>query len=236
MVDQDLRPFFAAASAGLTFNAPLGEARAADLVRRLAPDGPHWRALDLGCGNGELLLRLCHAHGIDGDGVEREAADGERVRRRAAELGIADRVGFHAADATTWDRPAELVVNVGASHIWGGTEQALAALRPLTAPGGKLLFGEGFYRTEPTAQVREIFGDMTDLASLARLAVAAGFRTTHVAESTLGEWDDFESDWRAGIEALGTPHARAFADRRRDEYLGGYRGTLGFAWLVLTAA
>ncbi|HWS34325.1 MAG TPA: hypothetical protein VN408_16480 [Actinoplanes sp.] len=49
-------------------------------------------------------------------------------------------------------------------------------------------------------------------------------------------WDDFESDWLAGVERLGTPDARAFADQRRDGYLGGYREVVGFGWLVLTPA
>jgi SAM-dependent methyltransferase len=234
VTDQDLGPFFAAAAANLTYNAPLSEARVADLIRRLAPTSAGWRALDLGCGNGELLLRLCAAHGIAGDGVEREA-DGERFRLRAAELGVTG-VAFHQADATSWDRPADLVVNVGASHIWGDTAQALAALRELTAPGGRLLFADGFYQAEPSEEIQEIFGEMRDLAGLAQAAVDAGFRPLHVAVSTTAEWDDFESDWRAGIEGLGTPAARAFADERRDGYLNGYRDVVGFGWLVLMPA
>ncbi|WP_196279190.1 methyltransferase domain-containing protein [Catellatospora vulcania] len=235
MTDQDLKPLFAAAAANLVHNAPLGEDRVVDLVRRLAPAGSGRRALDLGCGGGELLLRLCQAHGIAGDGVERDAAVADRARSRAADLGL-DQVTIHTADATAWTQPADVVVNVGGSHIWGGTEQALAALHTLTAPGGRLLFGEGFYRVEPTAEVREAFGDLPDLAGLARAAVAAGFRPLHVAASTVAEWDDFESDWRAGIEHVGTPQARAFADRRREEYLGGYRDVLGFGWLILMPA
>ncbi|MEH0970018.1 methyltransferase domain-containing protein [Micromonospora sp. CPCC 205546] len=205
----------------------------ADLVRRLAPTEPGWRALDLGCGNGELLLRLCEAHGIAGDGVER---DGEPARQRATERGISGRVTFHSADAVGWDRPADLVVNVGAGHIWGVTASALAALHRLTAPGGKLLFADGFYQASPDDRVRDIFGDLPDLGTLARLAVDAGFRPLHIAVSTLAEWDDFESDWRAGIERLGTPQARAFVDERRDEYLNGYRDVVGFGWLILTPA
>ncbi|MEH1101227.1 SAM-dependent methyltransferase [Micromonospora sp. CPCC 205561] len=236
MTDADLTPYLAAAAANLTHNAPLGEERAADLIRRLAPAGAGWRSLDLGCGNGELLLRLCATHGIPGDGVERDADVAARAQLRATELGVASRVTFHRADAATWDRPAELVVNIGAGHVWGDTGQALAALHRLTAPGGRLLFAGGFYRASPGDQVRETFGDLPDLASLARLTVDAGFRPLHVAASTLAEWDDFESDWRAGVERLGTPEARAFCDRRRDEYLDGYRDVLGFGWLVLTPA
>lgn len=235
--EEDLRQYFDAAAAMLTFNSPLGEARAEALLDRIQPLAASSRALDLGCGTGELLLRLCAAHGIAGDGVDNKAGDADTARRRAADLGIADRVTFHTADATAWDRPADIVLNVGASHIWGDSpDLALAALHRLTSPFGTLLFGDGVYEAEPDAAVREDFGDLPDLAGLARTATDAGFRVLHAATSTQGEWDDFESDWRAGIERLVTPGARAFADRRREEYLGGYRGVVGFAWLILTPA
>lgn len=236
VTDNDLEPYFAAAAAHLTYNAPLSEQRVVDLVRRLAPTRPDARALDLGCGDGELLLRLCHAHGVAGDGVERKTADVERARARAAALGVGARVTFHDGDASGWDQPADLVVNVGAGYIWGDTAQALAALHRLTAPGGRLLFGDGIYETEPGDDVRDLLGELPDLGTMARLAVEAGFRPLHIAVSTLAEWDDFESDWRAGIEHLATPGARAFADQRRDEYLDGYRGVLGHAWMILTPA
>jgi SAM-dependent methyltransferase len=235
--EQDLRPYFDAAAGGLTFNSPLSEARAASLLDRVQPSTAGARALDLGCGTGELLLRLCARHGIAGDGVEKRAADGDTARRRAAERGIADRVAFHTADATTWDLSADIVLNVGASHIWGDSPApALSALHRLTNPSGTLLFGDGIYESEPDAAVHEAFGDLPDLAGLAATATDAGFRVLHTATSTQGEWDDFESDWRAGVERLATPGARAFADRRRQEYLGGYRGVVGFAWLILTPA
>ncbi len=232
--DENRTIFLAAASAGLTYNAPLSEQRVAELTRRLAPAAPGRRALDLGCGNGELLMRLCETFGADGDGVERDVTNVERARRRAADRGLSGRVTFHTGDAAGWSRPADLVVNVGAGHIWGDAGRALTALRHLTTPGGTALFADGFYRTPPGEHVREMFGDLPDLASLARSAVDAGFRPLHIAESTLAEWDDFESDWRAGIEHLGTPEARAFADQRRDGYLDGYRGVVGFGWLILT--
>lgn len=234
--DDDLRPYFDAAATNLTFNSPLGAARAVDLLERLAPPAADARVLDLGCGSGELLLRLCERHGVAGDGVDRVHADLERARQGAAARALGDRVTFHEADAASWEGTADVVLNVGAGYIWGDAPEALAALHRHTGAGGLLLFGDGVYEVEPDAAVREIFGDLPDLAGLARAATDAGFRVLHAATSTVAEWDDFESDWRAGIERLGTPGARAFADQRREEYLGGYRGVVGFAWSVLTPA
>ena len=119
-----MKAFLAAGTASVRYNAPLGAHRVADLVRRLAPTGPDWRALDLGCGNGELLMQLCESFGIGGDGVERDAADGERARLRAAERGLSGQVTFHSEGAGAWRRPADLVVNVGAGYIWGDTGEA----------------------------------------------------------------------------------------------------------------
>ncbi|WP_018351764.1 SAM-dependent methyltransferase [Longispora albida] len=236
MTDEDLKPYFAAAAANLVYNAPVSPERVEDLISRLTPDAPDWRALDLGCGNGEFLIRLCKEHGIPGAGVEIFPADREVALKRAAELKAEDLLAFHTADATTWTEPANLVVNVGAGHIWGSTASALTALHKLTAPGGMLLFADGFYEKEPSEQVREMFGDLPDLNGFAAAAVAAGFRVLYLGQSTLDEWDAFESDWRAGIEYLESPGGRAFADKRREEYLTGYRGVVGFAWSILTPA
>jgi hypothetical protein len=140
-----------------------------------------------------------------------------------------------------WTEPAERVICVGASHIWERTPAALAALSELVAPGGRLLYGDGFL--EPgsssfTTGLFEEFGSLEDVLAAAR---AAGWRVLHLSVSDQLEWDEFESAFRAGPERwlLAEPgaeradDARAWLDMRMREYVGGYRGELGFCWMVL---
>ncbi|MFF1462703.1 hypothetical protein [Streptomyces sp. NPDC058330] len=78
----------------------------------------------------------------------------------------------------------------------------------------------------------------------ARIAEAVGLRPLQVTVADRREWDLFESAANTGRGerwALARPghplHAEVTAavDARRTGYYGGYRGTLGLAYLVLTA-
>jgi cyclopropane fatty-acyl-phospholipid synthase-like methyltransferase len=217
--------------AGLVFNAPLGEPRAGRLVELLTAASPRTVA-DLGCGTGELLLRLCEATGARGIGIDLDAEALAEAREAAEARGLGGRVSFEEGDLTAWEGTADVVVSVGASHAWGGTSQALEGLRARVANGGRVLLGDGIWMREPRPDAMLMFGELPDLAGLCSRA-ADPFRIVHHAVSTLDEWDDFESRWREGLELADDEAVRAFADERRRQYLEGYRDVLGFAWLVL---
>jgi len=223
----------------LTFNAPLCNRRAEELLRRIPLDAGS-RILDLGCGWAELLLRFVEAYdGTRGDGVDTSRRALDRGRALAERRGLAGRVTLHEADAARWAadaEPVDLAMAVGSSHAFGGTTPCLRALHRLVAgTGGRALLGDAFWAHPPGEQARAVFGDLPDLLHLTELAVDAGLHPLHVGSSTLAEWDDFESDWRAGLELSGNATARQISDERRREYLGEYRGVLGFGWLVLAA-
>ena len=88
----------------------------------------------------------------------------------------------------------------------------------------------------PGAVARRAIGELPDFDGLLRGTQDAGFRIELADRSTGEEWDAFESAWRSGLERSGDPDALALAAERKAEYEHGYRGSLGFAWLVLAPA
>jgi SAM-dependent methyltransferase len=241
----------------LTFHGPLSEARAARLVARLTRAHPA-TVLDIGCGWGELMLRmLVAAPGGTGVGLDTDEGDLARGRDNARARGIEDRVTFvRESGVGTTRAPADLVLCVGASHALSDaqppehTGAALRALRRLVTPGGWVLLGEGFWQRTPTdAELAAMWpgmsaGDMLDLAGLVDLAVDAGFRPAWIEVASLQEWDDFESGYQCDEEEWLASHhdhpraaeIRGQVDKHRSHWLRGYRDILGLAYLTLVPA
>jgi SAM-dependent methyltransferase len=235
----------------LDFNAPLGEPRAAAVAQRLARADPA-TVFDLGCGWGELLLRvLAAAPKARGVGVDTDAELLARGRRNARARGLGDRVEFRE-EAASAPGPAQCdaALCVGSSHALGGTRQALSALALGVRPGGRILFGEAFWERPPTQADLEALWpgttaeEFTDLPGLVDLAVAEGLRPLWIETADRGEWEYFESGILADREEWLLAHGddplaeeiRASAEGHRRIWLRGTRGLLGFAYLTLGVA
>jgi cyclopropane fatty-acyl-phospholipid synthase-like methyltransferase len=217
------------------FDSPLSEEHARRLVRALAL-APGRHVLDLGCGRGELLLRIVAAHPAStGTGVDPRRGALERARSAAAERGLLDRVELVEDDVTAFDGHGDLVLCVAASHAWGGATAALRELRGRVERGGRVLFADGFWQRPAGADARRRFGELPVLDGLLQVARSAGFEVDHAEPSTLDEWDAFEEGVRRRLEQAEDPEARLAAVARERDYREGYRGVLGFAWLVLSA-
>jgi SAM-dependent methyltransferase len=237
----------------LTFHGPLSEARADRMVARLARTRPA-TVLDIGCGWGELLLRVLAAvPDARGVGIDIRGEDLARGRRGAVARGLAHRVEFVEESAVTTRRgPADLVLCLGAGHALstaeppGYTAEALRELRRLVTDDGRVLFGEGFWERTPTSvELSGMWpGARADqhhgLARLLDLAVAAGFRPEWTETANADEWDEFESAYQADTEVWLAGHPdHPLAAETRDRLDGhraqwmSYRGILGLAYLTL---
>jgi ubiquinone/menaquinone biosynthesis C-methylase UbiE len=231
----------------LDFMAPMSAYRADRLVHDLVAGQPE-SIVDLGCGWGELLLRILGqlplAHGI---AVDTHAPDLERGRKAAVQRDLAERVTFVDGEAASIEDPADLVISIGAYQAFGSVPAALAQLRRRVKPGGRLLFGAEYWEQTPSeARLANMWPGMTaadclELADLLDATTAAGFRPLYVDTVAPAEWHEFESLLAAETERwllANWEHPDAAAvrdklDRQRSIWLRGHRGYLGFAYLTL---
>ena len=250
-------PTFTPLHRDLTFLAPLSEARASRLVAFLAEDDPS-TVLDVGCGWGELLLRVLEAAPrARGLGVDVDEQSLAGAREHAVARGLAERATFEARDARDVTGTFGAVTCIAASQIWAPTQDhdrpmdyaaALTALRGLLPRGGRLVYGEGIWSAPPTpAAIAPLAGrddEFVEMGALVELAEANAFAVVAVHEADLDEWDAFESGFTAGYARWLTEHdpddsdadeVRALAARQHTSYFGGYRGILGLAYLQLVA-
>ncbi len=227
----------------LNFNNPISEATADQLVSRLAWSDPG-DILDVGCGWGEMLLRLLAAcPQATGHGIDHDEALIERARRNAADRSLNDRVRF-SLDVTNAE-PADLVLNLGAEHVFGTLDDALDALWQLVRPGRLLLFSYQFWQAPPDPETEAMIGQLPTLAELVETTASNGWRPLGLTVASPEAWDQFEfgflADWDQVVMAgpgddpgASSPaaEARDAADKWRREVMAR-RGVLGAAFLTL---
>ncbi|MBI2565572.1 MAG: class I SAM-dependent methyltransferase [Candidatus Schekmanbacteria bacterium] len=228
-------------------NAPASDARVAHLLELLDLAAAA-SIVDLGCGTGEWLIRAVAGSACRGVGVDIDDQALAEARRRALVRGVENRIEWRAEGASEVCRGAgrrfDRALCVGASHAFGGYLPALAALVSCTAPGGRVLVGEGFWHRPPSAEYVAFLGGGDELRAHEEnvwLAERAGLLPLFAGTATLDEWDDFEwAFWRAVATCPGgggsdDEELRALRERRkqwRDGYLRWGRGTMGFGYYV----
>lgn len=231
----------------MVFHSPITEERGNRIAADLAATGPATVA-DYACGWGELMLRILALAPSARLGVGPSPRQIAARQVHAVARGLGDRVEFVEGPAAGNPRPADVVISCGAWQAFGKTvTQALAALRPLVNPGGRLFFGVEHWDPEPPpSRLAAMWPGTTlercePLADICDHVVDAGFRPLRIETSTRLEWDDYMSLETADSEEWLLAHqdhpdaaeVRDRLDTRRGFWLRGHRDYFGFSMLTL---
>lgn len=225
--------------AGLPFANPLDPAAIDAAIAALElPEGA--RVLDVGCGYGELLIRIKAAHpGVFTIGIEPAHEWAEAARN----LGVDEVREAMLEEAAPAPEELDLVCCLASSHAIGPWDRALAAMAEWTKPGGTALIGEGFWARTPTPAYLEVLGGASEDELPFHDGLLAGAKNagwTVVAEHVAApqEWAQYEESLIAnGDKALGAGEDADLrrwveAARTRWNHPDG-RDTLGFSLLTL---
>lgn len=226
--------------------APLSDESVRRLLDRAIVRGDE-RLLDLGCASATWLVRAMDDRpALRAAGVDIDAATIAHARKALACKGLGERIVLHVGDAKdfTSPHPFDLVLSVGATHAFCGLLPTLEAARGHLARGGSVLVGEGFWERAPdqaTLDVGFTADEYDDLATTVDRVVADGWTPVYGHVSALQEWDDYELSWTGALSRWALDHpdhpdhdeVLDVAQKHRDGWLHGYRGTLGFATLLL---
>ncbi|WP_262422322.1 SAM-dependent methyltransferase [Brevundimonas denitrificans] len=176
-------------------------------------------ALDLGAGNATVAIGLARDFGLKVRAVERDPVMAALASRRIAASGQGERVELLVRDSSEVLDHAplpDLITVLGATDAAApGLRDPVAVfarLKNAVAPGGRLLWGEPFWKAEPSAPLRQIV-EMTNSyqtdAGWRTAAEQAGWRVVHVRHSTDEEWRTYIDTMDAAVRAWAAAHPEA---------------------------
>lgn len=217
-----------------------------DRVLALSGIAHGWRVADLGCGPASMALHLAERYGVQVEAVDRSAIMLDLARTRAAGHPAGRRLTFRQAESTDWLRdaePCDLLMVVGAGLLVPDAADNAAQLEALAAKvraGGRLLWGETFWKAEPSALFRAGLGPTGALyashADYVAAGEAAGLVPLYAAVSSEQDWDEYAWRYSTAVEAYAAERpddAEAQAMRARIQgwrklYLAEGRRVMGF--------
>jgi SAM-dependent methyltransferase len=217
-----------------------------DALAEGTPLGRGDHVLELGCGKGDLLVRLlARWPEATAEGFDRNPWFLAVARAAAVTAGVERRVSFVETDAPgalVADRSVAMAVAMGATGILGDHAATVAGLARAVRPGGVVLFGDGVWIREPLSSGLASFGMTRDELpegpeGFAALGVEAGLEVLGVDVVGEAEWDAYEGAYAGAIERWAAanptdPEAGPFLERAalfRSSYDAWRRDAMGFA-------
>jgi SAM-dependent methyltransferase len=199
--------------------------------------------LDLGCGRGELALRIIERFQAQVTAVDRSSPMLDAARERAQWCGALASLRLVQVDIAEYRPEAasfDLAVMLGAGGIPGGFAGICARLAQWTRPGGYVLVGDGYWIKPPAAEylarLEAAPDEFHDHQGNVQAGIDAGLIPLHAVVASADEWDEYEWKYSRSIERYALeqptdPDVPAMLERIRlwrDAYLRWGRDTLGF--------
>ena len=204
---------------------------------------PEARVLDIGAGKAELLIRLVERFSVHALGIDFSSAFLSEAQTQAEARIPQGKLTLQECDVTTFQADTDsfdLVICLGACHIFGGFQGTLQHMAQWVRPGGQILIGDGYWKQEPAPEYLMAMGATRDeyLTHAGNVAVGVIHKLIPMYASVCNddEWDRYE--WlhlrnieRYALQHPDDPDVPALLARIRpwrDLYLRWGRDTLGF--------
>jgi cyclopropane-fatty-acyl-phospholipid synthase len=214
---------------GPAFGLDQAQLAKVDLVSRKLGLRPGMRVLDVGCGWGTFVCNAARDYGVEAVGITLSQEQAEYARRRAIDLGLADRVEIRVQDyRDVDDGPFDAIASIGmAEHVGAAMLPTYSQnLFALLSPGGRLLNHAISRRPGPPERFsrtsfidRYVFpdGELEPLAVMAGALEEAGFEVRDVESLrehyalTLRAWvANLEAGWDRAVELSTVGRARVW--------------------------
>jgi len=225
---------------------PVGDATL-DACLDLLAVGSDDTVIDVGCGKGEVLVRLAERHHARGVGVDINPEFLRRAEEEAAARVRRGLLSFHLTEASRYPAPPgsfAAAICLGSTHSYGDYRSAVRSLSRLVRSGGRILIGEGYWRREPDSGYLQLLGadrdELNDHPRNVAVGIEAGLVPLFSQVSSVEEWDAYEGLYartmgeylEAHPEDPDADRLRSRMESWREGYLRWGRDTLGFGVYV----
>lgn len=186
----------------MIYDSPLDPAQVEDLIA-LLPLNEESTVVDVGCGQGELLLQVMEMYGCTGIGVDPDEYAIASLQAGASGRGLGDKLTGHAQPAAnfTWPEAGiDALICVGSVHALQDLEGTMAEAQERLQPGGVLLVGDIMWRQPPTGAYLDFIGAEgwppfdRNLGAFTKVGEDTGLRLLYATETPVAAWDAFEGE------------------------------------------
>ncbi|WP_301173630.1 class I SAM-dependent methyltransferase [Brevibacillus nitrificans] len=240
----DRNKFSAIAHRNHAFSNPISESKI-NMFMNHTKLNPNDKAIDIGAGTSELLIRYIEKYNISATAIELYEGSIESARNRANGRIALERIQFVNEDAKQaidqFSTSAfRLGICIGSTHAIGDLAGTLQALRKCVQPGGYILVGEGYWKKTPSNEYLQALGaqleDLTTHHGNVKLGEQMGLTPLFSVVASEDDWDAYEGLYASSIEEYcyenpDDPDVDAMLTRIRswrNTYLEWGRDTLGF--------